>query len=638
MAAAAYRAAAKIEDLRTAQVFDFRRKGGVVSAEIVAPIDAGEFARDRAALWNAAEAAEKRKDSRTAREWIVALPSELDAEQRAAVARAFAQELVDRYGVAADIAIHAPSRGGDDRNHHAHILCTTRVIAGDALGEKSELELSDAKRKTLGFVPAADEISKLRERWAALANAALEKAGIADRIDHRSLADQQAAALAAGDLVAAARLTRQPQTHVGVAATSRDRNAGHPTSERGRARAEAQRQAAAAAAYAPLAAAAAVKKHLPAAAEIVAAAAVKEQELRRADIGPARAVRGPTIPQPRADIGPTRAVSGPHEEKKMDGNLSAGLWPGSMGDLKAELARLGRPIGNRFDEALPDRVRLAELRAAEERRRAEEEKRAAARKKKIGELAEWDRLHPWRRRLAKLGLPAAQRVALVARIDQLSPRPATPADVALAREIAALAPRVAQLEATSRPRLEAAIAADQARAAPLRTCLDQWERYERGQVGRHMSPGYSLQAAYDQAADRPHTGRRLQGQQCGPVDWVRVAIRGTAAAIAAGYSVVDVQAELARCWPGDMELVPGLIQQGRAQHLVDVVRERIETGAEPITEQGQALVALIAGADDAAARAAIAPDVEGARRALVSDPGLRQQADQEKDRPAPRLA
>lgn len=157
--------------------------------------------------------------------------------------------MVNRYGVAADVAIHAPSRSGDDRNHHAHILCTTRVVAGDALGEKSELELSDSKRKTLGLVPAADEISSLRELWAALANSALEKAGTAARIDHRSLADQQAAALAVGDLVAAAQLTREPQTHVGVAATSLDRSAGRPVSDRGRARAEAQRQTVAAAAY-----------------------------------------------------------------------------------------------------------------------------------------------------------------------------------------------------------------------------------------------------------------------------------------------------------------------------------------------------------------------------------------------------
>lgn len=386
-----------------------------------------------------------------------------------------------------------------------------------------------------------------------------------------------------------------------------------------------------------------IKKHLPAAAEIIAT----EDANRRADTGPARAVYGPTSEQSRADVGPTRAdtgpattepraVSGPREEKKMDGNLSAGLWPGSLPDLKEELARLGRPIGKRFDEALPDRVRLTELRDAMERRRAEEEKRAAARKKKIGELAEWDRMHPWRRRLARLGLPMARRVALEEQIDQLSPRPASPADVALARDVAALATRVAALEETSRPRLVAAIEADKTRAAPLQVLLERWERFEAGKVNR-QGPEVAFQAAYDEATDRPHTGRRKQA--CGVVDWAEVATRGTAAAMAAGNNALDVQTDLARCWPGAQEQVAGLVQAGRAQHLVDLLRERIEEGAEPITEQGQTLVALVAGADDGAARAAIiAAGVEGARRALVADPGLRAQADMEKDRPAPRLA
>lgn len=66
VAAAAYRSGSKLIDERTGEVFDFTRKGGVISAEIVTP--EGVPTPDRAALWNAAEAAEKRKDSRVARE------------------------------------------------------------------------------------------------------------------------------------------------------------------------------------------------------------------------------------------------------------------------------------------------------------------------------------------------------------------------------------------------------------------------------------------------------------------------------------------------------------------------------------------------------------------------------------------
>lgn len=108
VAAAAYRAGVALVDARTGMTHDFTRRSGVAASFIMAPGNAGEFASDRESLWNAAEAAEQRKDARTAREWILALPSELAAEQRADLARDFARELVERYGVAVDVAIHAP--------------------------------------------------------------------------------------------------------------------------------------------------------------------------------------------------------------------------------------------------------------------------------------------------------------------------------------------------------------------------------------------------------------------------------------------------------------------------------------------------------------------------------------------------
>ena len=82
----------------------------------------------RYAQWNHAEAAEKRKNAVTAREWEIVLPSDLTAGERQDLAFRFASDLVDRYGVVADVAIHAPHRDGDQRNHHAHILTTTRRI------------------------------------------------------------------------------------------------------------------------------------------------------------------------------------------------------------------------------------------------------------------------------------------------------------------------------------------------------------------------------------------------------------------------------------------------------------------------------------------------------------------------------
>ena len=74
-AAAAYRAGEKIIDERTGEIFDYRRKGGVEYSELILPDDAPTSITDRAALWNAAELAEKRINSQVAREFVIALPA-----------------------------------------------------------------------------------------------------------------------------------------------------------------------------------------------------------------------------------------------------------------------------------------------------------------------------------------------------------------------------------------------------------------------------------------------------------------------------------------------------------------------------------------------------------------------------------
>ena len=192
VASAAYRAGKKLEDERTGLIHDFTRKDGVAHSEILSNLD---IEIDRGELWNLAEKTENRKDARTAREWVIALPDELDADQRKDLAKEFAQSLVDRYGVIADLAIHEPSKGGNDKNHHAHIMLTTRKaeLAPDnklILTTKADIELSNTKRKSLGMGTTQDEIKQIRETWANLANFALEKAGIQEKIDHRSYADQ----------------------------------------------------------------------------------------------------------------------------------------------------------------------------------------------------------------------------------------------------------------------------------------------------------------------------------------------------------------------------------------------------------------------------------------------------------------
>jgi hypothetical protein len=219
VAAAAYRAGACLRDERTGLVHDYTRRRGVLSAEIVAPPGTVPFDRER--LWQAAEAAEKRKDARTAREIRIALPAELDATAARDLARRFGEWLAERYRTVVDVAVHAPDRSGDQRNVHAHILMPTREIGADGT--------FGAKLKALdGWKTAGPEIEAIREAWSEMANRALAAAGIDARIDHRSLAEQG--------------LDRAPTVHLGPAATHFERRTGEPSQIRERAE-EAARQA-----------------------------------------------------------------------------------------------------------------------------------------------------------------------------------------------------------------------------------------------------------------------------------------------------------------------------------------------------------------------------------------------------------
>lgn len=199
-AAAAYRCAQKITHRHTGEVHDYRRKKGVTDSQLFVPQSANPSV-SREDLWNAAEDAEKRKNSTVAREIIIALPSELDATARQALAYRLAQELVARHQCAVDVALHEPGKEGDHRNFHAHLLMTTRRLGAEGFNEKTrELDV-----KTSG------EIDYWRARWAQLANEALAQAASSARIDHRSNADREIDAV--------------PSAHMGpgVTAIERDR-------------------------------------------------------------------------------------------------------------------------------------------------------------------------------------------------------------------------------------------------------------------------------------------------------------------------------------------------------------------------------------------------------------------------------
>jgi ATP-dependent exoDNAse (exonuclease V) alpha subunit len=193
-AAAAYRAGERIRDERTGVLHNYSRRTDVSHKEILLPSRLqgadGAWAADRAKLWNAAERVEQRCNSRLAREYQVALPAELNFTQRLQLARAFSRELADRYNVAVDLAVHAPRAAGDSRNHHAHLLATSREVTPAGFGAKAGLDMHSVERQRRGLPAGIAEIRAIRERWEVLSNQALAAAGLEVRICHRSLRSQ----------------------------------------------------------------------------------------------------------------------------------------------------------------------------------------------------------------------------------------------------------------------------------------------------------------------------------------------------------------------------------------------------------------------------------------------------------------
>lgn len=265
-AAAAYLSCSRIYNYYDGVQHDYTRKQGLVWQRVFLPPHAPPEWQDREKLWNAVEAAEKTKDSRLGREFVVALPIELNQEQQISLIEKFVQEQFVADGMCADVAIHDT----DGHNPHAHILLTVRpldekgqwqyktekeylcVRNGEEQGFTAAEFLKAQKegwekqypykvgRKKVYMAPSAAEAQGLtradkhpkssrygrqnpitlrwnseaqllqwRESWAAAANLALEQAGHEERIDHRSNA--------------ARGIDEIPTIHEGVAARAMER-------------------------------------------------------------------------------------------------------------------------------------------------------------------------------------------------------------------------------------------------------------------------------------------------------------------------------------------------------------------------------------------------------------------------------
>jgi ribosomal protein S17 len=183
-AAVAYRSGTRIMDERTGEVFDFRRKQGIVSSRLFLP---GGYAEESEKFWNRVEMHHKRWNAVTAREIELSLPHELTDKQRKDLVFEFVEYLVEKYRIAIEASIHRPSRKGSDKNEHVHLSLTAcSVDDNGTLGKKVViLDPIHCKRHKL---KTAAEVE--RPVWERMVNTALVAAKIDARVDHRSFKER----------------------------------------------------------------------------------------------------------------------------------------------------------------------------------------------------------------------------------------------------------------------------------------------------------------------------------------------------------------------------------------------------------------------------------------------------------------
>ena len=124
VAASAYMSCSKIFNDYDGVQHDYTRKHGLVYEQVLLPPQAPPEWQDRSVLWNAVEEAEKSKDSRLAREFVVALPVELSKEQNISLISEYVKDNFVSDGMCADFCIHDT----DGHNPHAHIMLTVRPL------------------------------------------------------------------------------------------------------------------------------------------------------------------------------------------------------------------------------------------------------------------------------------------------------------------------------------------------------------------------------------------------------------------------------------------------------------------------------------------------------------------------------
>ena len=162
VAAAAYMSCSQILNDYDGVQHDYTRKGGLIWQQIFLPASAPAGWADRGTLWNAVEENEKTKDSRLAREFVLALPVELGKADWQDLLTEYIKDNFVTDGMCADVCIHDT----DGHNPHAHIMVTVRPLAENGQWqhktEKEYLCLRDGEE--MGFT-AAEFKQAQKEGW-----------------------------------------------------------------------------------------------------------------------------------------------------------------------------------------------------------------------------------------------------------------------------------------------------------------------------------------------------------------------------------------------------------------------------------------------------------------------------------------
>ncbi|BEI51822.1 nickase (plasmid) [Lactiplantibacillus plantarum] len=202
IASAAYRSGEKLFDDKEGQHYFYARSVMPYSF-ILTPKNAPAWASDREKLWNEVERKDRRANSRYAKEFNVALPVELSADEQKELLIKYVQENFVDKGMVADVAIH---RDHAD-NPHAHVMLTNRPFNPDGtwgIKSKKQYILDENGNKTYtgtSKYPKSrkilmvdwdkkEKIIEWRHNWAVSVNQVLEQKRIPDRISEKSFKDQ----------------------------------------------------------------------------------------------------------------------------------------------------------------------------------------------------------------------------------------------------------------------------------------------------------------------------------------------------------------------------------------------------------------------------------------------------------------